>query len=156
MFFMLFLFRYAPRTKQSCLWKILSLSLAKNATGWSDRWADGAHFCHQLYITTCRIYLNYALSDSGFPYYYYYFVLFCSCLQLTEDWGEALFSALRKAGGRAFSNMAVGYNNVDVNAATKYGVAVGNTPVSFISWYSCQIQILFTYTNIISGIVVIL
>ncbi|KAJ8631611.1 hypothetical protein MRB53_024934 [Persea americana] len=48
--------------------------------------------------------------------------------QLTEDWGEALFSALRKAGGRAFSNMAVGYNNVDVNAATKYGVAVGNTP----------------------------
>lgn len=50
--------------------------------------------------------------------------------QLTEDWGEALFSALRRAGGTAFSNMAVGYNNVDVNAANKYGVAVGNTPVS--------------------------
>ncbi|KAE8690684.1 Glycerate dehydrogenase [Hibiscus syriacus] len=33
-----------------------------------------------------------------------------------------------KAGGKAFSNMAVGYNNVDVNAANKYGVAVGNTP----------------------------
>nr|GMD84563.1 glycerate dehydrogenase [Ipomoea batatas] len=48
--------------------------------------------------------------------------------QLTEDWGETLFSALSKAGGKAFSNMAVGYNNVDVNAATKYGVAVGNTP----------------------------
>ena len=28
--------------------------------------------------------------------------------------------------------MAVGYNNVDVEAATKYGVAVGNTPVSSI------------------------
>jgi hydroxypyruvate reductase 1 len=27
--------------------------------------------------------------------------------------------------------MAVGYNNVDVNAANKYGVAVGNTPVSY-------------------------
>lgn len=26
--------------------------------------------------------------------------------------------------------MAVGYNNVDVNAATKHGVSVGNTPVS--------------------------
>lgn len=26
--------------------------------------------------------------------------------------------------------MAVGFNNVDVNAASKYGVAVGNTPVS--------------------------
>ena len=43
--------------------------------------------------------------------------------QLTEDWGETLFSALSRAGGRAFSNMAVGYNNVDLNA-------VGNTPVS--------------------------
>ncbi|KAG5624766.1 hypothetical protein H5410_009984 [Solanum commersonii] len=48
--------------------------------------------------------------------------------QLTEDWGETLFSALSKAGGKAFSNMAVGYNNVDVEAANKYGVAVGNTP----------------------------
>ncbi|KZV39337.1 glycerate dehydrogenase [Dorcoceras hygrometricum] len=48
--------------------------------------------------------------------------------QLTEDWGETLFSALSRAGGKAFSNMAVGYNNVDVNAASKYGVAVGNTP----------------------------
>ncbi|EPS61101.1 hydroxypyruvate reductase, partial [Genlisea aurea] len=48
--------------------------------------------------------------------------------QLTEDWGERLFSALSRAGGKAFSNMAVGYNNVDVSAATKYGIAVGNTP----------------------------
>ncbi|KAA3465535.1 glycerate dehydrogenase [Gossypium australe] len=48
--------------------------------------------------------------------------------QLTEDWGETLFAALSRAGGKAFSNMAVGYNNVDVNAANKYGVAVGNTP----------------------------
>ena len=48
--------------------------------------------------------------------------------QLTEDWGETLFSALSRAGGRAFSNMAVGY--VDVNAANMYGVVVGNTPVS--------------------------
>jgi lactate dehydrogenase-like 2-hydroxyacid dehydrogenase len=30
--------------------------------------------------------------------------------------------------------MAVGYNNVDVNAANKHGVAVGNTPVSSISF----------------------
>ncbi|CAM8920645.1 unnamed protein product [Rhodiola kirilowii] len=48
--------------------------------------------------------------------------------QLTEDWGETLFAALSKAGGTAFSNMAVGYNNVDVDAANKYGIAVGNTP----------------------------
>lgn len=57
---------------------------------------------------------------------------FLILLQLTEDWGEELFSALSRAGGKAFSNMAVGYNNVDVNAANKYGVAVGNTPVSYL------------------------
>ncbi|OAE31721.1 hypothetical protein AXG93_3384s1960 [Marchantia polymorpha subsp. ruderalis] len=50
--------------------------------------------------------------------------------QLTEEWGETLFSALKKAGGHAFSNMAVGYNNVDVEAANKHGIAVGNTPVT--------------------------
>ncbi|KAL5196422.1 hypothetical protein ABZP36_010052 [Zizania latifolia] len=48
--------------------------------------------------------------------------------QLTEDWGEVLFSALKRACGTAFSNMAVGYNNVDVEAATRNGIAVGNTP----------------------------
>jgi len=48
--------------------------------------------------------------------------------QLTEDWGQALFAALRKAGGTAYSNYAVGYNNVDVDAATKRGIPVGNTP----------------------------
>ena len=54
-----------------------------------------------------------------------------------------MFSALSKAGGKAFSNMAVGYNNVDVNAANKYGVAVGNTPVSFLFYLlKCLIQIL--------------
>ncbi|XWS67729.1 hypothetical protein CRYUN_Cryun04dG0030400 [Craigia yunnanensis] len=42
--------------------------------------------------------------------------------------GQTLFAALSRAGGTGFSNMAVGYNNVDVNAANKYGVAVGNTP----------------------------
>nr|CAD1843775.1 unnamed protein product [Ananas comosus var. bracteatus] len=48
--------------------------------------------------------------------------------RFNRDWGEVLFSALKRAGGSAFSNMAVGYNNVDVGAATKYGIAVGNTP----------------------------
>jgi hydroxypyruvate reductase 1 len=48
--------------------------------------------------------------------------------QLTEDWGDALFAALQKAGGTAYSNYAVGYNNVDVEAATKRGIPVGNTP----------------------------
>jgi hydroxypyruvate reductase 1 len=48
--------------------------------------------------------------------------------QLTEEWGEDMFAALKKAGGTAYSNYAVGYNNVDVDAATGHGIPVGNTP----------------------------
>ena len=48
--------------------------------------------------------------------------------QLTEDWNAELFATLRAAGGTAYSNGAVGYNNVDVAAATANGIAVGNTP----------------------------
>jgi hydroxypyruvate reductase 1 len=48
--------------------------------------------------------------------------------QLTEEWGDDLFAALKKAGGTAYSNYAVGYNNVDVDAATGHGIPVGNTP----------------------------
>ncbi len=48
--------------------------------------------------------------------------------QLTEDWNAELFAALRAAGGTAYSNGAVGYNNVDVTAATANGIPVGNTP----------------------------
>lgn len=48
--------------------------------------------------------------------------------QLTETWGEELYSALKAAGGKAYSNYAVGYNNVDVAVATRHGIPVGNTP----------------------------
>ena len=48
--------------------------------------------------------------------------------QLTEEWGEELFSALKAAGAKAYSNYAVGYNNVNVDAATGQGIPVGNTP----------------------------
>lgn len=48
--------------------------------------------------------------------------------QLTEAWGDDLFAALEAAGGKAYSNYAVGYNNVDVEAATRHDIAVGNTP----------------------------
>jgi hydroxypyruvate reductase 1 len=48
--------------------------------------------------------------------------------QLTEPWGEELFSALNNAGGRAYSNYAVGFNNVDLAAATRWKIPVGNTP----------------------------
>ena len=48
--------------------------------------------------------------------------------QLTEPWGAELFEALKQAGGRAYSNYAVGFDNVDLAEATARGIAVGNTP----------------------------
>ncbi|MGD9288690.1 MAG: NAD(P)-dependent oxidoreductase [Desulfobacterales bacterium] len=48
--------------------------------------------------------------------------------QLTEDWGDELFHALKAAGATAYSNVAVGYDNVDVDAATRNGIPMGNTP----------------------------
>jgi hydroxypyruvate reductase 1 len=48
--------------------------------------------------------------------------------QLTEPWDDEMFAALKAAGGTAYSNYAVGFNNVDVDAATKHGIPVGNTP----------------------------
>ena len=48
--------------------------------------------------------------------------------QLTEPWEATLFDALKSAGGVAYSNYAVGYNNVDLGAATRAGIPVGNTP----------------------------
>jgi hydroxypyruvate reductase 1 len=48
--------------------------------------------------------------------------------QLTESWGEELFASLRAAGGRVYSNYAVGFNNIDLDAATRSGIPVGNTP----------------------------
>lgn len=48
--------------------------------------------------------------------------------QLTEPWGGDLFSALVNAGGRVYSNYAVGFNNIDLDAATRLGIPVGNTP----------------------------
>ncbi|KAA8498258.1 Glycerate dehydrogenase [Porphyridium purpureum] len=48
--------------------------------------------------------------------------------QLTEKWDDTLFVALKRAGGKAYSNVAVGFDNVDVDAATRHGIAMGNTP----------------------------
>jgi hydroxypyruvate reductase 1 len=48
--------------------------------------------------------------------------------QLTEAWSEATLGALKAAGALIYSQFAVGYDNVDVAAATRLGLPVGNTP----------------------------
>lgn len=48
--------------------------------------------------------------------------------QLTETWNRELLEFFKKAGGKIYSNYAVGYDNVDVKAATELRIPVGNTP----------------------------
>ncbi len=48
--------------------------------------------------------------------------------QLTEKWDSEMFDILSRAGGVSYCNFAVGYDNVDVEAATRNNIAVGNTP----------------------------
>lgn len=49
------------------------------------------------------------------------------CL-LTDPIDASVLEAAAASGCRVFSNMAVGYNNVDVAAATRLGILVTNTP----------------------------
>ena len=48
--------------------------------------------------------------------------------QLTEEWGDELFTTLKSVGGMVYSNYAVGFDNIDVAAATRHHIPVGNTP----------------------------
>ncbi|RLC17377.1 MAG: D-glycerate dehydrogenase [Deltaproteobacteria bacterium] len=66
--------------------------------------------------------------------------------QLTEDWGEELFGTLKAAGGTAYSNVAVGFNNVDVAAATKHGIPVGNTP-GVLTETTAQMAVTLTFAT---------
>lgn len=64
-------------------------------------------------------------------------VLLCKAFFcIIQDWSDELFSALREAGGTAYSNYAVGYNNVKVPAATKNGIPVGNTPGEVAEYFA--------------------
>ncbi len=48
--------------------------------------------------------------------------------QLTEDWSGPALKRLAASGASLYSQFAVGHDNVDVSAATRLGLPVGNTP----------------------------
>jgi hydroxypyruvate reductase 1 len=66
--------------------------------------------------------------------------------QLTEQWGDELFAALKAVGGRAYSNYAVGFNNVDVAAASRHGIPVGNTP-GVLTEATAEMAVALTFTT---------
>ena len=64
--------------------------------------------------------------------------------QLTEPWGAPLLEALSAAGGVVYSQFAVGYDNVDVPAATRLGLPVGNTP-GVLTETTAQLAVALTF-----------
>lgn len=48
--------------------------------------------------------------------------------QLVEPWSADMLQTLKQAGAALYCNYAVGYDNVDVEAATRLALPVGNTP----------------------------
>lgn len=48
--------------------------------------------------------------------------------QLLDECSGKFFEILAAAGGKVYCNYAVGFNNIDLAAATRNGIAVGNTP----------------------------
>lgn len=90
----------------------------------------GAHWLDLLQAAGCRVEI--ARGDWILPKHDIISLIGSRCDgvigQLTETWDSELFAALNAAGGRVYSNYAVGTNNVDLCTATALGIPVGNTP----------------------------
>lgn len=72
-----------------------------------------------------------------------------SCMARGADSSTPLATSTHShcAGGAAYSNYAVGYNNVKVPEATKRGIPVGNTPGGWrvaCVWRWCGVRCLVT------------
>ena len=64
--------------------------------------------------------------------------------QLTERWSKSLLRSLCAAGGAIYSQYAVGFDNVDVEAATGLGLPVGNTP-GVLTETTAQLAVALTF-----------
>ncbi len=64
--------------------------------------------------------------------------------QLNENWDKELLVALKNAGGMVYSNYAVGFNNIDVKAATALGLKVGNTP-GVLTYATAELAVALTF-----------
>jgi len=64
--------------------------------------------------------------------------------QITESWSEEMLGALAAAGALIYSQYAVGYDNVDLAAATRLGLPVGNTP-GVLTETTAQLAVALTF-----------
>jgi hydroxypyruvate reductase 1 len=64
--------------------------------------------------------------------------------QLTERWSAQMLGAFAGAGALIYSQYAVGYDNVDVAAATRIGLPVGNTP-GVLTETTAQLAVALTF-----------
>jgi len=64
--------------------------------------------------------------------------------QLTESWSAETLTALSSAGASIYSQYAVGYDNVDVAAATRLHLPVGNTP-GVLTETTAQLAVALTF-----------
>jgi len=64
--------------------------------------------------------------------------------QLTESWSAETLGALSAAGALIYSQYAVGYDNVDVAAATRLHLPVGNTP-GVLTETTAQLAVALTF-----------
>jgi len=64
--------------------------------------------------------------------------------QLTERWSAETLGALAAAGAAIYSQYAVGYDNVDVAAATRLRLPVGNTP-GVLTETTAQLAVALTF-----------
>ncbi len=61
-----------------------------------------------------------------------------------EVWDKEVLARLASVGGKIYCNYAVGYNNVDVAAATPLGIPVGNTP-GVLTGATAEIAVALTF-----------
>jgi hydroxypyruvate reductase 1 len=64
--------------------------------------------------------------------------------QATEPWSAKTLGALAAAGAAGYSQYAVGYDNVDIAAATRLGLPVGNTP-GVLTEATAQLAVALTF-----------
>ncbi len=64
--------------------------------------------------------------------------------QVCDIIDDDIFKALKKSGATVYANYAVGVNNIDIDAANRHGIAIGNTP-SVLTDTTAELAVALTF-----------